>query len=236
MFRGFWRFFLGDPAFLLTVGSFLLTDACSCVLELFCLQLESFYLQPETFYLQLELSCLRWESASDKHQRSSTVSSLKSFDLFAGSFQMPLKQVLWKGFWRYSPSALLISVGKCFYGSSSRGLLAPSQRPSERPSQSATFLSELLVLLPLIVLVLETLTFARSPENFCGFLLRICLKILHWKMAGIFGEIFLVSVSHERKQENSPKISEKIRSKIRGEIRDENSKNSGNFRSATFLT
>ena len=29
-----------------------------------------------------------------------------------------------------------------------------------------------------------------SPENFCGFYLRICLGILHWKMAGIFGEFF----------------------------------------------
>ena len=55
-------------------------------------------------------------------------------------------------------------------------------------------------------------------------------------MAGIFGEIFLVSVSHETKHENSSKNSGKIRSKIRGEIRAENSENSGNFRSATFLT
>ena len=64
----------------------------------------------------------------------------------------------------------------------------------------------------------------------------ICLGILHWKMAGIFGEFFLVSVSHETKHENSSKNSRKFRSKIRGKIRDENSKNSGNFRSATFLT
>ena len=55
-------------------------------------------------------------------------------------------------------------------------------------------------------------------------------------MAGIFGEFFLVSVSHETKRENSSKKSGKIRSKIRGKIRDENSKNSGNFRSAIFLT
>ena len=54
-------------------------------------------------------------------------------------------------------------------------------------------------------------------------------------MAGIFGEFFLVSVSHETKHEKSSKNSGKIRSKIRGKIRDENSKNSGNFRSATFL-
>ena len=38
------------------------------------------------------------------------------------------------------------------------------------------------------------------------------------------------------KQENSSKNSGKIWSKIRGKIRGENSKNSGNFRSATFLT
>ena len=55
-------------------------------------------------------------------------------------------------------------------------------------------------------------------------------------MAGIFGEFFLVSVSHETKHEKSSKNSEKIRSKIRGKIRAENLKNSGNFRSAAFLT
>ena len=55
-------------------------------------------------------------------------------------------------------------------------------------------------------------------------------------MKGIFGEFFLVSVAHETKHENSLNNSEKIRSKIRGKIRDENSKNLGNFRSATFLT
>ena len=52
-------------------------------------------------------------------------------------------------------------------------------------------------------------------------------------MAGIFGEFFLV---HETKHEKSLKNSGKIQSKIRGKIRDENSKNSGNFRSETFLT
>ena len=55
-------------------------------------------------------------------------------------------------------------------------------------------------------------------------------------MAGIFGEFFLVSVSHETKREKSSKNSGKIRSKIRGKVRDEMSKNSGDFRSATFLT
>ena len=49
----------------------------------------------------------------------------------------------------------------------------------------------------------------------------------------IFGELFLVSVSWETKHENSSKNSAQIRSKIRDKIRGENS---GNFRSATFLT
>ena len=53
-----------------------------------------------------------------------------------------------------------------------------------------------------------------------------------WGFLVIF---FLVSVSHETKHENSSKNSGKIRSKIRGKIRDRNSKNSGNFRSPTFL-
>ena len=55
-------------------------------------------------------------------------------------------------------------------------------------------------------------------------------------MAGIFGEFFLVSVSHETKRKKSSKNSGKILSKIRGKIQDKNSKNSGNFRSATILT
>ena len=54
-------------------------------------------------------------------------------------------------------------------------------------------------------------------------------------MAGIFGEFFLVSASHESKDDKSSKNSGKIWSKIRGKIRDENSKNSGNFRSAISL-
>ena len=43
-------------------------------------------------------------------------------------------------------------------------------------------------------------------------------------MAGIFGEYFLVSVSHDMKHENCSQNSGKIRSKMRGRIRDENSK------------
>ena len=41
-----------------------------------------------------------------------------------------------------------------------------------------------------------------------------------------------VSISHETKHENSSNNF----GKLRGKIRDENSKNSGNFRSATFLS
>ena len=40
----------------------------------------------------------------------------------------------------------------------------------------------------------------------------------------MFGELFLVSVSHKVKHENSSKISENVQSKIRGKIRDENLK------------
>ena len=87
-----------------------------------------------------------------------------------------------------------------------------------------------------VILFLRIFYSARSPENFCGFFLRTCLGILHWKLAGIFSEFFLVSVPQEMKHENSSNNSGNIRSKIRGKIRDENSKNSGNFRSATFLT
>ena len=36
---------------------------------------------------------------------------------------------------------------------------------------------------------------------FVNIFFRICLGILHSKMAGIFGEFFLVSVSHETKHE-----------------------------------
>ena len=62
-------------------------------------------------------------------------------------------------------------------------------------------------------------------------------ELAHWKMLGIFGDFFGgVPVSRETKHENSSKFSEKIRSKIWDKIRDENSKNSGNFRSATFVT
>ena len=61
--------------------------------------------------------------------------------------------------------------------------------------------------------------------------LQNCLGIWHWKRAGIFGEILVVSVFWETKHEKSSKNSgKKNRRKIRVKIRDENSKNSGNFR------
>ena len=56
-------------------------------------------------------------------------------------------------------------------------------------------------------MVLDFFNFAPSPEKFCGFFFRTCLGILHWKTAGIFGELFLVSVSHEMKHKNSSKNS-----------------------------
>ena len=43
-------------------------------------------------------------------------------------------------------------------------------------------------------------------------------------MAGIFGEFFLVSVSHETKHEKSLKNSGKVQRKIRGKIRGKISK------------
>ena len=55
-------------------------------------------------------------------------------------------------------------------------------------------------------------------------------------MAGIFGEFFLVSVSHKTKHENSSINFEENSERNPGQIRAENSKNSGNFRSATVLT
>ena len=56
------------------------------------------------------------------------------------------------------------------------------------------------------------------------------------KWRGFLVNVFCVSVSNERKHEKSSKKSGKIRSEIRGKTRDENSKNSGNFHSATFPT
>ena len=77
--------------------------------------------------------------------------------------------------------------------------------------------------------------FACSPEEFCEYFFRVFLGISHRKMAGSFGEFFLVCLPRNKARKSS-KNSGKIRSKIRGKIRDENSKNLGNFRSATFLT
>ena len=84
--------------------------------------------------------------------------------------------------------------------------------------------------------VLAFAYFARSPENFCGFFFEFAWRFCIEKWRGFLINFFMVSVSHETKHENSWKNSGTIRSKIRGKIRDENSKNSGNFRSATFLT
>ena len=53
-----------------------------------------------------------------------------------------------------------------------------------------------------------------------------------WGFGSHEWRFFVVSVSWETKHKKSSKISGKIREKIQAEI----SKNSGNFRSATFLT
>ena len=63
------------------------------------------------------------------------------------------------------------------------------------------------------------------------FFFRIAWEFFTEKRRG-----FLVNFVWETKHENSSKNSGKFQSKIREEIRDKNSKNSGNFRSATFLT
>ena len=59
------------------------------------------------------------------------------------------------------------------------------------------------------------------------------------KRRGFLVNFFLVSVSHETKHENSSKDSGKIRSRINefgAKFNFEPSRNSGHFRSATFLT
>ena len=55
-------------------------------------------------------------------------------------------------------------------------------------------------------------------------------------MVGIFGDIFSGLRLPRNEARKILENSGKIRSKIRGKIRDEISKNSGNFRSATFMT
>ena len=57
--------------------------------------------------------------------------------------------------------------------------------------------------------------FACSPEKCCEYFSRICLGILTWKRAGIFGVfLFLVSVSWETQHENSSKNSRKFGGKF----------------------
>ena len=48
-----------------------------------------------------------------------------------------------------------------------------------------------------------TLPAACSPEEFCEYFFRVCLGILHWKMAGIFGEFFW-SPSPTKRSTKSP--------------------------------
>ena len=82
----------------------------------------------------------------------------------------------------------------------------------------------------------EIFTLPALQKNFVNIFFVFAWELCIEKWRGFLVNFFLVSVSHETKHEKSSKISGKIRSKIRGKIRDENSKNSGNFRSATFLT
>ena len=82
--------------------------------------------------------------------------------------------------------------------------------------------------------------FACSPEEFFEFsFLSVCVAwefcIEKWR--GFLVKHFSGLRLPRKEATKSPrKIRGEIRSKIRGKIRDENSKNSGNFRSATFLT
>ena len=55
-------------------------------------------------------------------------------------------------------------------------------------------------------------------------------------MSGIFGDFFSGLRLPRNKARKLLKNSGEIRSQIRGKMRDENSKDSGNFRAATFLT
>ena len=77
---------------------------------------------------------------------------------------------------------------------------------------------------------IEMCYFARSPETFCGFLLRICCIE---KMVRMFGEFFLVSVSHEIKLENSSnfggKFGAEFGTNIRSKIQHREGTNLGVF-------
>ena len=55
---------------------------------------------------------------------------------------------------------------------------------------------------------------ACSPEEFCEYLFRVCLGILHWKMAGIFGDFFLVSSPTKRSTKSPRKIRGKFGAKF----------------------
>ena len=78
------------------------------------------------------------------------------------------------------------------------------------------------------------LTLPAPQKNFVNIFFVFAWEFCVEKWRG-WAHFFLVSVSHEAKHEKSSKNSGKIRSKIGCKIRDENSKNLGNFRSATFL-
>ena len=79
-------------------------------------------------------------------------------------------------------------------------------------------------------------TLPALQKNFVNIFFVFAWEFCIEKWRGFLVNFFWLSVSHETKHEKSSKNSGKIRSKIRGKIRDENSNNSGNFRSAAFLT
>ena len=56
--------------------------------------------------------------------------------------------------------------------------------------------------------------FACSPVEFCEYIFRVCLGILHWKMAGIFGESFWPPSPTKRSAKNPQKIRGKFGAKF----------------------
>ena len=74
------------------------------------------------------------------------------------------------------------------------------------------------------------------PRNMCEFSYEYASG-LALKNGWIFGDFSVVSVSLEMQHKNSSKNSrKKIQNELRDRFREDNSENSGNIRSATFLT
>ena len=81
----------------------------------------------------------------------------------------------------------------------------------------------------------ENLLCPPSRRFFVDFFLEFAWEFCIEKWRGFLVIFFWSPFPTKQSTKNSSKSSGKIRSEIRGKIRDENSKNSGNFRSATFL-